>query len=477
MNVPSGEFLLFAVAGALIYNLLPGKVARWWLLALNLGFFSTFVKGWESVVPYAGFLLFGYAGVVALRRRPTTPVFLVFLLGILGSFFWLKKYVFVPDALTLDFAYTAIGLSYVFFRVLHLVIEVRQGSITEPVSPLSYLNYTLNFTALVSGPIQLYPDYREAELAPRRFPDLFTLGYAAERIATGFFKVAIVSVLLSKWQHSVLDHLQPGASLLAGAGQLALLCALYPLFLYANFSGYTDFVIGVGRLLRNRLPENFDNPFAAENVIAFWTRWHMSLSNWIKTYVYTPFLVALMRRFPSRTVEPYLGVLAYFVTFFLVGAWHGQTANFLVFGVMQGGGMALNKFYQVRMAEALTRKGYRALSANPLYRSFCRGLNFTWFTFTLLCFWSNWKQVQQIVATVTPVGFALAWLLMLAGSTLALAAMVAVQEGAAKLRAGGEPIVRSRYLRTITVTAMVVVTVASLVLLSGPAPDIVYKNF
>ncbi len=477
MNVPSWQFLVFAVVGALLYNLLSGRPARWLLLVLNLGFFSTFIRGWESVLPYAGFMAFGYAGVVTLRKRPTTPMFLLFLGGVLAGFFWLKKYIFVPEATTLSFFYTTIGLSYVFFRVLHLVIDVRQGAITEPISPLQYLNYTLNFPALVSGPIQLYPDYKAAEESPRRFPDLFTLGYAAERIATGFFKVAIVSTALSKWQHWTIDHLTADLPLMTRAAYVALLAALYPLFLYANFSGYTDFVIGVGRLFRNVLPENFSNPFAAENIILFWTRWHMTLSNWLRTYVYTPFLMTLMRRVPSRALEPYFGVLAFFVTFFLVGAWHGQTASFMMFGVLQGGGMALNKLYQIRMADVLTRKGYRALSANVLYRAVSRGLTFTWFTFTLLWFWSDWAKVEQMIGIASPTAFALAWALMLVVSTVLLAAFVALQEAAMKPTAGGQPIVTSRYLRTATVTAMVVITVASLVLLSGPAPDIVYKNF
>ena len=81
-------------------------------------------------------------------------------------------------------------------------------------------------------------------------------------------------------------HLHPGA-------------LVYPLFLYANFSGYIDIVIALARLMRVRLPENFDRPFSASSVLDFWNRWHMTLSNWLKTYVYNPLLLALMRRTSS----------------------------------------------------------------------------------------------------------------------------------------------------------------------------------
>src|SRR5258708_37770208 len=98
--------------------------------------------------------------------------------------------------------------------------------------------------------------------------------------------------------------------------------------------------------------------------------------------------MTLLRRCPSRWFESYLGVLAYFVTFFLVGAWHGQTSMFLFFGVLQGGGVAANKLYQVTMTSGLSRKGYRALAANPTYAAWARGLPFTRFALTMVWFWS-----------------------------------------------------------------------------------------
>src|SRR6202044_372706 len=99
----------------------------------------------------------------------------------------------------------------------------------------------------------------------------------------------------------------------------------------------TDVVIAVARCFRIVLPENFNRPFSAPNALNFWARWHISLSQWLKTYVYTPLLVGLMRRFPSPAAEPLFATIAFFVTFFLVGVWHGQTSEFIVFGFLQGG--------------------------------------------------------------------------------------------------------------------------------------------
>ena len=87
------------------------------------------------------------------------------------------------------------------------------------------------------------------------------------------------------------------------------LAIVYPLFLYANFSGYIDIVIALARLMRVRLPENFDRPFSASSFLDFWNRWHITLSKWLKTYVYNPLLVALMRRISSLTIGAAAGRL------------------------------------------------------------------------------------------------------------------------------------------------------------------------
>lgn len=482
MNVPGFEFLLFAIVGAIIFNFAGrGLASRLVMLALNLVFFATFVQGtstiggWMSILPYLGFLAVGYAGTLVLRRPHARWVFAAFIAVVIAAFFWLKRYTFVPEEFSLTFLYMTIGLSYVFFRVLHLIIDVGQGAIEERISPLSYLNYTLNFPALVSGPIQFYQDYKKAE-ADRLPIDLIALGGAGERIISGLFKVLVISALLQNWQNALIAGLDESAGL-SRIIEIALIGAIYPLFLYANFSGYTDFVIGAARLFRFKLPENFDNPFAAENFINFWSRWHITLSNWLKTYVYTPLLMTLMRRMPSAKLEPWFAVIAYFVTFFLVGAWHGQTAEFLFFGVLQGAGVAGNKLWQIAMQGALTRKGYRSLAGNWLYRTASRGLTFTYFAFTLLWFWSNWAQIGELATLEGLGGFALGWLMVWAAATVALALLVALQEAARNVKIDGEGAFASRYVRTAAATAMAAITLTSVVLLNAPAPDIVYKNF
>jgi hypothetical protein len=188
-------------------------------------------------------------------------------------------------------------------------------------------------------------------------------------------------------------------------------------------------------------------------------------------------MLAALARFPAPGVAPYVSVVAFFITFFLVGLWHGQTPEFLFFGFLQGGGVAANKLYQVRLQERLGRNWYRTLAANPLYIACARGLTFTWFAFTLFWFWSTWGQIGGFVEAVGPRALLLTWLAIFVTATLTSAGMEAARNLTSRVTWKKEPLVRSRYVRTAWDTALVVVTLTSIVLLDSPAPDIVYKTF
>jgi D-alanyl-lipoteichoic acid acyltransferase DltB (MBOAT superfamily) len=107
-----------------------------------------------------------------------------------------------------------------------------------------------------------------------------------------------------------------------------------------------------------------------------------------------------MRRISSPVVEPFIGVFCYFVTFFLIGVWHGRTPAFIVFGLLQGGGVSINKLWQLWLLCGLGRKRYKEIDGKILYSVFGRGLTFVWFSFTLLWFWSDWKQIRAIFAAL-----------------------------------------------------------------------------
>jgi len=393
-------------------------------------------------------------------------------------FFWLKKYTFLPEATFLRFTYVTIGLSYIFFRVMQMIIDASSGNLGRKVDIISYLNFTLNFTTLVSGPIQRYAEFVEQHLAPVRAPlTLIDIGNGLERIVVGFFKVNVLGLIFSMVHVQAISALSLNQPIGTRALTGATIAASYTIYLYFNFSGYTDIVIGVAAFLRIRLPENFNRPLSADNFLEFWNRWHMTLSHWLKTYVYNPLLISLMRRFPSKKIEPFLGVATFFVTFFLIGLWHGRTSEFIFYGVLVGAGVSVNKLFQIEMAKAMGKKQYKALSEDWMYQAVCRGVTFTFVSFSLLWFWSNWKNLNTMSQALQPPAQLLAFFLIFAASTIVLASWEVIRAGAFNVKWGGQSIFLSRYVRTIWDTGLVLVVAAVMGILSTPAPDVVYKAF
>jgi D-alanyl-lipoteichoic acid acyltransferase DltB (MBOAT superfamily) len=478
MDTASFQFVFFGLAAALLSNLSRSRVWRSFvLLAASFLLLALLAHNPIVFLPLAGFLLLGYVGLLLIERgwSRSVPWSIV---AVVLVYIWLKKYTFLPAATFLQHPYFTLGLSYIVFRVLHLLIETGDGDEKRHVGLGAYLVYTLNFTTLVSGPIQRYDEFARDQFAlepialgPR------VIGLQLERIVRGFFKINVLAMLLHAVQEDALAQMAQPLPLTLKLFSAFRLAVVYPFFLYANFSGYIDIVIALARLMRVRLPENFDRPFSASSFLDFWNRWHITLSTWLKTYVYNPLLLALMRRVSSVALQPSLGVLCFFVTFFLVGIWHGRTSEFIVFGVLQGGGISINKIWQLGLARALGRKGYKDLAKNPLYIDFGRGLTFSWFAFTLFWFWANWKQIHTVFSAISVLQWCGVWLAIWLCATLVFAAWERLRAALLSITIAGTPVLTSRYALVIYASALGLAALVMTVLLNQPAPDIVYKAF
>ncbi len=431
-------------------------------------------------LPLAGFLALGYAGLAMLERGWSRHA-VWWILAVILAYAWLKKYTFLPERIFLHNPYSTLGLSYIFFRVLHLLIEAAEGVGTEEKQRIglgAFLLYTLNFTTLVSGPIQRYDEFARDQFAAQPVtlgPGV--IGLQLERIVRGFFKVNVLAMLLHTMQENGLEQLTQPVPIEYKVLAAMQLTVAYPFFLYANFSGYIDIVIALARLMRIRLPENFDRPFSASSFLDFWNRWHITLSTWLKTYVYNPLLLALMRRVSSPSIQPFLGVVCFFVTFFLIGVWHGRTSEYVVFGALQGGGVAINKLWQLWLTRILGRKAYKELAKNAIYIAFGRGLTFSWFAFTMFWFWANWKHIDTVFSAITAGSWFAVWLTIWFGSTAVLATWERLRAVLLKPQTAEGPVLTSRYARVVYATAMGVIALLITVVLNQPAPGIVYKAF
>jgi len=478
MDSASIQFIFFGLVVAILSNFSRSHIWRSVVLMLaSVTFLGLLAQDPLIFLPLAGFLLLGYLCLLMVRRGwPGAAAWSV--LAVIFVYVWLKKYTFLPAGIFLHRPYFTLGLSYIFFRVLHLQIETADGGETQPVGFLAYLLYALNFTTFVSGPIQRYDDFARDQFAEAPIAlDASVVGLQLERIVRGFFKVNVLAMLLHAVQEDALAQMYqplPMADKLFAAFRLLI---VYPFFLYANFSGYIDIVIALARLMRLRLPENFDRPFSASSFLDFWNRWHITLSLWLKTYVYNPLLMALMRRISSVALQPFLGVVCFFITFFLVGIWHGRTSEFVIFGILQGGGVAINKLWQVGLTQTMGRKGYKVLAVNPVYIAFGRGLTFSWFAFTLFWFWANWSQIGRVYSALGLVRWLGVWFATWACATVVLALWEWLRAALLSIRFSEGPVLTSRYARVVYASALGLMAFVITVLLNQPAPGIVYKTF
>ena len=203
----------------------------------------------------------------------------------------------------------------------------------------------------------------------------------------------------------------------------------------------------------------------------------MTLSGWFKAYLYSPLLLALMRRFPSLSLQPFLGVFCFFVTFFLVGIWHGRTSEFIFYGVLQGAGVSVNKLWQIGLERVMGRKGYKELAKKPIYIAFGRGLTFSWFALTLFWLWANWQQLDSIFTAIGWMHWLCIWLVIWLCATVTLAFWERLRATLLSIRTAEGALLTNRYSLVVCMSVFGFVTYIVTVLLNQPAPDIVYKAF
>jgi D-alanyl-lipoteichoic acid acyltransferase DltB (MBOAT superfamily) len=402
MDITSQSFVVFVLAAALLFHCSPHPKYRKAILTFaNAVFIGSYVSEAQQVVPLLAFLIVGYGMIELSRRRQSGAALTVGLALTLALYIFLKRFSFLESLPSLPFPYLMIGLSYMLFRILHLMVDARSGEWKAPINPWSFFNYTCGFLSLVSGPIQRYQDFVAGEAAIGESLDSERVFQSFARVLTGFVKVSVVSAIANYMFLGLSDQVLNEASSLPW-GKFCVLygatAATYTGYLYYNFSGYMDIVIGAGRLFNQDLPENFNKPFAGRNFLEFWNRWHMTLSDWFKVYLFTPLLKVLATRFQSPVLLPYLGVFAFFVTFLVMGVWHGTTLVFVIYGLLMGAGASINKVWQLTLAKRLGKKGYQNLGKQNLYIYLCRGLTFSYFTLAITCLWVDMDQLSDLTA-------------------------------------------------------------------------------
>jgi alginate O-acetyltransferase complex protein AlgI len=281
----------------------------------------------------------------AFRRKAWLGVSLAWNLGALGLFkYWNWGVGSAADAFA-AFGLVAprplldvllpVGISFYTFQTMSYVIDVYRRHSDPAPSLLNYAAYLLYFPHLVAGPI-----VRARELMPQMLsrpsltPDM--VGEAVFLILKGLVKKVVVADYLAV---NLVDRVFDNPAAFTSLEVLVGLYA-YTMQIYMDFSGYTDVARGSALLMGFRFPENFDRPYLSTSPAAFWRRWHMTLSSWLRDYVYFP--LGGSKGSPFRT---YFNL---WLTLFLIGIWHGASWNFVIYGALHGGAMVVHRFFYKR---------------------------------------------------------------------------------------------------------------------------------
>ena len=218
-----------------------------------------------------------------------------------------------------------LGISFFTFRLVSYVIEVHRGTMPASRDFIVFAAYVAFFPCMLSGPIDR-PNAFIPQLEKKRAFDYPAAVDGLRQILWGLFKKMVVADGLAQFVNLYLGTGRP-----VGTGSTTVIVALaYTFQIYADFSGYSDMAIGVGKLLNLKVAKNFNNPFFALDIADFWRRWHISLTTWVTDYVFTPL------NFSFRKWRNWGMMVAIIINFLIVGLWHGASWNYVIYGLYHG---------------------------------------------------------------------------------------------------------------------------------------------
>jgi alginate O-acetyltransferase complex protein AlgI len=265
---------------------------------------------------------------------------------------WLRGWQGQPKALASATELEWLGFSYVTFRLIHTLRDRQTGKLPS-LSLREYTTYAIFFPSFTAGPIDRAERFLP-ELRALPGPDPSRFAQGGMRIAVGIGKKFVIADSLAYMALSATTAHQANS-----VGGLWVLLYAYAFRIYFDFSGYSDIAIGIGQLFGIKLPENFTQPYLKRNITQFWQSWHITLSQWVRFYVFSPLTRFLLTRDhkPSPTILALIGQLA---TMLAIGLWHGVTWGFAAWGVWHGVGLFIHKVWSDH-----TRPYYLKLRERP----------------------------------------------------------------------------------------------------------------
>jgi D-alanyl-lipoteichoic acid acyltransferase DltB (MBOAT superfamily) len=347
MSITSFRFVLFLLPVLAVYYFLPRRPQNYWLLLVSYAFFLTW--DWQFalvlfILTAGNFVLAQFLGSNNQRRRGILWFGILMNLGAL-VYFRIANF-FLPGMLdllarlgvqTVSGALQIllpIGLSYYILENISYLVDVSRKQVAASRDFVDFALYLAYFPKLLAGPIERASAFLP-KLAEQRIVDNDVLARSFTLIVIGAVRKLVIADYLASLMFW--DVFETPAKYTAP--ELIAWLLMYALILYNDFAGYTSIVRGMSGLFGIELSPNFSQPYFARNFTEFWNRWHITLSHWLRDYIFFPISRALLRRNPSRRNLPNV-VLPPLATMLASGLWHGFSLHMLFWGVMHG-------FYQV----------------------------------------------------------------------------------------------------------------------------------
>jgi len=338
-------FVLFVGAILPLYWLLQRPGWRMWFLGVVCVVFHTHFAGPAGMAPIVALMILAYFAGLSRRRGVCLAAMAVCVLALCFYKYtlFLLGAVVAPWSPALAEQLAAgvksvmpgappLGVSFFAFEFVHYLFEVRRGG--EPIrNPLKFLLFSVFFPSLVAGPIKRYQQFLPALEEGSKSFQWENMAEGLRRVALGYAKKVLIADNLTWWIEQTQPHFATEGLMVRW-----MVLAAIALRILMDFSGYSDIAIGFARMLGVRLPENFNWPYLANNIQDFWQRWHISLSSWIRDYIYIP--LGGNRLGPGRKIVNGL------IAFGLCGLWHGPAWNFVLWGLYHGAGLALCATYR-----------------------------------------------------------------------------------------------------------------------------------
>lgn len=341
MNFNSYIFILAFLPLSIITYFLLGlakkpKISKAWLILLSLGFVT--YADWRFTV----FLVISMAVNFAMAKFVVGRRWLLTLGIVLNCFFlgYSKYTMFGMDILynlfnlelTVSTILVPLGISFITFQQIMYLVDVSREKITD-VNPLDYAVYVTFFPKMVQGPITKYDTLLNS------FDDDNVYNPQSENLAcglcffmTGLARKVLLADIFAKGANYGFGNVNGASSL-----QLVLVSLCYTLQIYFDFSGYCKMGIGVAKMLNINLSDNFDRPYTALSINDFWKKWHISLTDFLREYIYFP-----LGGSRKGTIRTYINIL---IIFFISGIWHGAAWTFVVWGLLHGVAQCLNRLF------------------------------------------------------------------------------------------------------------------------------------